>query len=159
MKLCIQQKVFSWRDRFTVWDEFGNDRFYVEGELFSWGKQLHIYDVGGHETAFIKQEVFSFLPRFTIYVNGNEIAEIIKRFTLLYQRYAVENLGWDVDGDFFAHDYAINSGDRQIASIHKEWFTWGDCYSLDIADPRDEIAALSVVLAIDCVMAEADNAN
>ena len=33
--------------------------------------------------------------------------------------------------------------------------TWGDCYELDIADERDEIAALSVVLAIDCVLAAA----
>ena len=31
--------------------------------------------------------------------------------------------------------------------------TWGDCYELDIADKRDEIIALSVVLAIDCVIA------
>ena len=26
MNLCMKQKVFSWGDRFTVWDENGNDR-------------------------------------------------------------------------------------------------------------------------------------
>ena len=40
MKLLIQEKVFSWSDRFTVRDEGGNDRYLVEGELFSWGKKL-----------------------------------------------------------------------------------------------------------------------
>ena len=37
MKLYIKQKVFSWVDRFTVFDETGADKFYVEGEFFSWG--------------------------------------------------------------------------------------------------------------------------
>ena len=36
--------------------------------------------------------------------------------------------------------------------------TWGDCYELDIANEQDEIVALSVVLAIDCVMS-ADTAG
>ncbi len=40
-----------------------------------------------------------------------------------------------------------------IVTIPKEWMTWGDCYELDIADGEDEILALAVVLAIDCVMA------
>ena len=40
-----------------------------------------------------------------------------------------------------------------IVSINKEWFTWGDCYELDIENPEDEIVALAVVLAIDCVLA------
>lgn len=36
-------------------------------------------------------------------------------------------------------------------SLSKEWFTWGDCYALDIADPKNETLALAVVLAIDAV--------
>jgi len=31
MKLYLKQKVFSWRDRFCVKDEQGNDRFVVVG--------------------------------------------------------------------------------------------------------------------------------
>ena len=56
MKLYIKQKVFSWKDKFFVKDEFGNDRYYVEGELFSLGKKLHIYDMNGNELAFIHQK-------------------------------------------------------------------------------------------------------
>ena len=41
---------------------------------------------------------------------------------------------------------------RPIITINKEWFTWGDSYVLDIADGTDPISALSVVLAIDCVI-------
>ena len=30
MKLYIRQKVFSWKDKFKVFDEAGNDKYYVE---------------------------------------------------------------------------------------------------------------------------------
>lgn len=58
MNLCMKQKVFSWGDRFTVWDENGNDRYYVRGEVFSLGKKLHLTDTAGAEVAFIQQKAF-----------------------------------------------------------------------------------------------------
>ena len=36
MKLYIKEKVFSWGDKFTVKDEYGNDKYFVQGEVFSW---------------------------------------------------------------------------------------------------------------------------
>ena len=157
MKLYMRQKVFSWVDRFTVKDESGADKYYVEGEFFSWGKKLHVSDLNGNEVAFIQQKVFSFLPKFFVFVNGNQIAEIVKEFTFLRPRYSIEGLGWEIEGSFMAHDYQITKEGHSIVAIHKEWMTWGDCYELDVTNEQDEIVALSVVLAIDCVM-EADDA-
>src|SRR5665647_1198666 len=70
MTLYMKQKVFSWSDRFTIKDELGSDRYYVEGELFSWGHKLHVYDMDNREVAFIKQELFTLLPRFEVYIDG-----------------------------------------------------------------------------------------
>ena len=53
MKLYIKEKVFSWGDKFTVKDAYGEDKYIVEGEVFSWGKKLHVYDRSGREVAFI----------------------------------------------------------------------------------------------------------
>lgn len=152
MKLYIKQKVFSWNDKFYVKDEFGNDRYYIEGEFFSLGKKLHIFDMNGNELASIHQKVLSFLPRFFVYVGGIQVAEIVKEFTFFRNKYRIDGLGWEVDGDFMDHDYEITHMGRPIVSISKEWFTWGDSYMLDIADNSDPINALSVVLAIDCVI-------
>ena len=153
MKLYIKQKVFTWGDKFTVKDINGNDRYYVEGEIFSWGKKLHVYDMNGNEAAFIQQKVFSFLPRYFVYVGDEQVAEIVKEFSFLFPRYSIEGLGWDIEGRFMAHDYEITQNGRPIVTISKEWMTWGDSYELDIADPKDEIVALAVVLTIDAVMA------
>ena len=151
MKLCIRQKAFSWVDRFTVFDENGADQYYVEGELFSWGKKLHVTDVNGREAAFIQQKVSSFMPRFFVSIDGRECAEIVKRFTFFYEKYEIEGLDWTIEGDFWLHEYRITQNGREIVSLSKEWFTWGDCYALDIADPKNETLALAVVLAIDAV--------
>ena len=151
MKLYIKEKVFSWGDKFTVKDAYGEDKYIVEGEVFTFGKKLHVYDRSGREVAFIKQEVWSFLPRYYVFCGDRQIAEIKKEFTILFPRYTIEGLGWEIDGSFMAHDYQITKRDRKIVTISKEWMTWGDSYELDIADPADELVALAVVIAIDCV--------
>ena len=42
-------------------------------------------------------------------------------------------------------------GRNKIASISKELFNWTDTYTIDVADPRDALMALMVVLTIDAV--------
>ncbi|MCE5234439.1 MAG: LURP-one-related family protein [Clostridiaceae bacterium] len=158
MKLYMKQKVFSWADRFTVKDAFGNDCYYVQGKLFSWGKQLFVYDAAsGAEAAFIKQKVFSFLPRYEVYVGGAQVLEIVKEFTFLRPRYTISGKNWDVQGDFFAHEYSVTQNGAPVVAIAKEWLSWGDTYAIDIASPADEIAALATVLAIDCAVAQQNN--
>ena len=61
---------------------------------------------------------------------------------------------WEVEGDFLAHEYEIYRGDYAIATISKEWFTWGDTYSIDIAEGVDPVPIISVVLIIDAILAQ-----
>lgn len=157
MKLYIKQKVFSWGDKFRIYDENENDKYYVEGEVFTFGKKLHLYNLSGNELAFIHQKVWSFLPKYFISRNGVDAAQVIKKFTFLRQEYTVEGLGWTVNGNFWAHEYEITAAERKIATVSKHWFTWGDTYEIDITDGADEIMALCVVLIIDAVIAQSNN--
>ena len=159
MKLYIKEKVFSWGDKFTVKDEYGNDKYFVQGEVFSWGKKLHVYDSVDREVAFIKQEVWSILPRFYVFCGDEQIAEIKKEFTFLFPKYSIQGLGWEIEGKLMAHDYEIIKNGKSIVTISKEWMTWGDSYELNIANPEDEIVALAVVLTIDCVMEASSSAS
>ena len=157
MKLYIKQKVFSWGDKFRIYDENQNDRYYVKGEVLSFGKKLHLYNPSGDEEAFIHQKVLSLLPKFYISRNNTDVAQVIKEFTILRQKYTVEGLGWTVTGNFSAHNYEITSNRQKIASISKRWFSWGDTYEIDISDDADEVMAICVVLIIDAVNAQSDN--
>jgi uncharacterized protein YxjI len=134
-----------------VLDHNGREKYFVEGEVFSWGKKLHVKDAYGREVAFIKQELLTFLPCYTVYVGGRETARVRKEFSFFLPRYTVDGPGWEVTGHIWEHDYEITQNGRTVVSISKEWMTWGDSYELEIANPADEIAALAVVLTIDCV--------
>lgn len=161
MNFYMKQKVFSFSDKFIIYDENGNDRYYVEGEIFSWGKKLHIYDLSGKEIAFISQKVFSFLPRYYISISGYDVAEIVKEFTFFYPSYQVsltDGRRWKVSGDFWDHEYTVQDGSFLVAGVSKEWFTWGDAYCISVSSEVDPVLALSVVLVIDaCIEAEQNN--
>lgn len=70
MKLYMKQKVFSFKDKFTIKDEQGNDKYYIEGEFLSLGKKLHIYDMNNNELAFVREKVLAFMPKFIVEVDG-----------------------------------------------------------------------------------------
>ena len=154
MKLYIKQKVLSFVDKFFIYDEDGNEIYWVEGDFFSFGKKLDLFDKDNNHKAHIHQKVLSFLPRYFIEMNGEDVAEIVKHFTLFNQKFSVTGYDWQVDGDFLAHEYEIYRGDYTIATISKAWFTLGDAYSVDITDGVEPTSVISVVLIIDAILAQ-----
>lgn len=158
MRLYIKQKVFSWNDKFTVKDEYGNDRYLVEGELFSLGRKLHVRDMAGNEVAFIQQKLLSWLACYHVYIQGRHAADVKQKFSFMRPKFDIEGLGWEVEGSFWEHDYEVTSpAEGPIVRISKEWMSWGDTYELDIVHPEDELLALAIVLTIDCVKDSQDN--
>jgi uncharacterized protein YxjI len=152
MKLFMKQKVYSIGDKYTIKDEFENDRWQVKGEVFSIGHKLHVYDMNGNEVAFVQQKVMSFMPRFFLYINGIQVAEIVKEFTFLNQRYLIEGTSMSLQGDVFQHNYSLIDTNNIIMNVTKAWFSWGDSFQLDIYDDTKELLCLCVVLALDSVI-------
>jgi uncharacterized protein YxjI len=157
MKLFMKQKVFSWHDKFAVWDDQESERWFAQGEIFSWGRKLHVYDANGTEKAFIRQKLWSFLPRYYIEI-GSDIYTVVKEFTFFKPHYHLENTNWTMSGDFWAHEYEIADDNECVMRMSKHWFTWGDSYELDIPKAENELLALCVALAVDCMNADASNA-
>ena len=158
MKLYIKQKIFSWNDQFSVYDSLENELFTVKGEFFSFGKKLAIFDRNGNELYRIEQELFRFRPRYHIVKNGEVQATVVKEFSMFTPYYTVEGPGWEVQGDFWDHDYEILDAGRPIASVQKHWFTWGDTYEISVDERAyDPVAALAVAIIIDCVLDNQDN--
>ena len=86
-------------------------------------------------------------------MDGRVVCEIVKEFTFFKQSYRLQGLPWHLSGDFWAHEYALTENGRQIMGLSKKWFTWGDSYEMDIANPQDELMCLCVTLAVDCALA------
>ena len=149
MRLLFKQRFFSWFDSYDIYDEDGNTVYTVEGKL-DWGHRLHILDANGCHIGTVKQKILTFLPRFEIYEGEKFRGYIQKEFTFFLPRYTVECNGWQVEGSFMEWDYSVMAPDGSpVAQISKELFNWTDTYVIDVADPKDALCALMLVLAID----------
>ena len=153
MQLVLKEKVFSIKDRFEVTDDQQNVLYTVEGKLLSWGHQLDITDAGGAHAAHIQQKVLALLPRYFITCDGMEEMELKGHFSPLHPHYTLETPegDWEVRGDFLQHEYAITCGEKAVAGVTHKWFTWGDTYLLDVAEDKDVVPALCVMIALDCI--------
>ena len=125
MKMLFKQRMFSWFDSYDIYDEYGNTLFVVKGQL-SWGHCLRIFDAAGCPVGCVKEKIFTWMPKFELYT------------------------GWRIEGSFWEWDYDILAPSRHtVAHIAKELWNWTDTYTIEVADPRDALCALMVVLAID----------
>lgn len=154
MKLYVKQKFFSLIDRFSILDENHEDVFVVEGEWFSLKRKLTVFNTKFEPVAHVSRQLFRLMPHIDVSLVDQENFTIVKRFTLFNQRYIIEGDSWEVEGDFFAHEYQILSGNDLIATISKAWLTFSDYYEINIINARDVLKVLSVVLAIDIAMVQ-----
>lgn len=149
MRLLIKQRVFAWGDTYDIYDETGNVKYIVKAEIFAFGHQLHVYDASKREIGQIHQKLLKILPQFEIVVNGKVCGTISKQFTLFRPKYEIDFNGWRVEGDFLGWDYDVYEGCSSIIHITKELLHWGDTYVIDIANPKDELMGILLVIAID----------
>ena len=149
MRLLFKQRFFSWFDSYDIYDDNGETVYTVEGKL-SWGHCLHILNASGEHIGTVQQRVLTFLPKFELYEHEQYIGQIVKEFSFFVPHFTIEGSDWEVDGQFMEWDYTITSASRgTVATISKELFNWTDTYVIDVADERDALYALMVVLAID----------
>lgn len=155
MKYYCEQRLFSFKDKFDIYDQDGQVAYYVESELFTIGKKFHIYDCYDQPVGYIEQQAFRFLPHFDITVENRFIGTLVKDFSLFSHHYYLENSDLTVEGDFMSHDYQINCQEGLVATINKEWFSFGDKYCITVQEQYQPLVAIAVMLAIDAVMANA----
>lgn len=47
MRLLIKQRVFSWSDTYDVYDEEGNEKYFIKNEIFSFFHPKYELDYNG----------------------------------------------------------------------------------------------------------------
>lgn len=157
--LYIKQKLLSLGGKFTVMDEREQPCYFVEGSFMRIPKSFVITNAAGQEIAQITKKVFSFLPKFYVSKHGTEIAMIEKEFSLFKARYNISAAGLEVQGSWWDMDFSVFRGGHTIASIKKKWFKLADTYEISIYEEQEEELVIALVIAIDCVKADARSSN
>lgn len=148
MKLYVNEKLFSIRNKFYVRNESGDDVFEISSQIISIGDKTTIRNMKGNEIVYIEQEIFHITPNYKIYINNNLQCKITKKFQLLKNDYIIDN-GYKVDGDIFSLDFEIyNKENNKIGTVARKFFSIGDQYEKDIHDEKDVKMVLAIVVAI-----------
>lgn len=156
MKLLFKQRLFSWFDSYDIYDEQGNTVFTVEGKL-SWGHCLHIHDASGAHIGTVKERVLTFLPKFELFIQEQYIGEVRKEFTFFVPKFELDFNGWQIEGDILEWNYRMVDPSGQCRAVaEKKIWNWTDTYEIDVADGRDAVYALMIVLAIDAAKCSRD---
>jgi uncharacterized protein YxjI len=149
----MRQKWLSWGDDYTVADEAGHPRYYIDGRGFSLGSKLSIQDLSGQELAFISQKLLAWGPTFEIYRSGTLTAVVKKSlFTLFRAEFTVDVPGPDdlvAAGNFWDYEYQFTRSGQSAALVSKSFFSLTDTYGVDIAAGEDDVLILAAVVVID----------
>lgn len=152
--LYMKEEVFSLRGRFTIKDADGHDLYFIEGSFMRFPKSFAIKNVNDEFIATVTKQMFSFLPKFFVEVEGRRLLTISKEFTFFKPKYTIAGTGIDVQGDWWDMDFEVTKDGQSIGSVEKKWFSWGDSYVIQVAEPEWEYLLISIVVAIDCAKAD-----
>ncbi len=154
MKYIVRQKIWSFKDKFIIRDEFENDRYMVESKIFTLGNQLHLYDMHGNSLLFIKQKLFRLLPEYEIYSGDQLFAILKKKLSFFKAKIDIDQNGtaYNIAGDIWAHEFTVSCGGTVVATVSKTWFTWSDTYGVDVSAGENDAWILALVICIDQIL-------
>lgn len=151
----IKEAFWSWGNDFAITDEVGQPQFLVDGAAFSCGDKLSFQNAAGQELALIHQELFSWKPRYRIARGGRVLAEVVKEFTWLHQKFTLDLHGpndYVIDGSFWQHEFTFTRLGQPAARVSKAYWSWTDSYGVEIADGEDDVLILCACIVIDQVL-------
>lgn len=148
MKLYVNEKLFSFHNRFYVKDENDKDVYEISSKIISLGDKTTINDIEGNKIAYIEQELLHLTPHYNVYINDILEFQITKKFQLFKNDYTLSN-GYRVEGKFMMLDFKVfDDNNIQIGSIKRKFFSIGDKYEIEINDPNKKEIVLAIIVAI-----------
>lgn len=157
MIMLFKQRLFTWFDSYDIYDEQGNVIYVVKGQM-SWGHCLQIYDGSGNHLGTVRERVLTFLPAFDLYEGEEYIGRVKKELTFIIPKFYLECRGWEISGDILEWDYQVSdSQGSTLARVEKKIFNWTDTYEIEVANNRDALHVLMIVLAIDAAKCSKGN--
>ncbi len=153
----IKEQFFSIGDDFDVLDEHGAKVFHVDGKVLSARNKVVIENPAGDEVATVHRHLVSMRPTYEIRIGGEKAAEVRKKlFTPFREKFTIDVPGPDdleMKGDLLDHEYVIERGGAEVATVSKRWLTIRDTYAVQVAAGTDPLLIIGSVLALDLALA------
>ncbi len=152
-KLYLKQKIFSFADRYKVYDEKQNVVYHCEGKLFSIAHRIDVFDSVKNQQLFtLRRRLFRLMQTYVLTdPQGNEVAQIRRRFSFFKPKIDIEGKfgSLTIDGDLFAHHFSIIQDGTTVVDFSKKWIAWGDSYEITIHPDENTGFFVALVIMID----------
>jgi uncharacterized protein YxjI len=152
----IKERFLDIGDDFDVVDDHGRKVLHVDGKVLSLRDRLVIEDPSGHEVASVSRKLIALRPTYQIEIDGEEVAEVRKKlFTPFRDKFTIDVPGPDdleMSGDLFDHEFTVERGGREVASVSKRWLSIRDSYAVNVAEGENHLLILCAVLALELAL-------
>jgi uncharacterized protein YxjI len=149
MNLIVKQKFSLGFAKFEIYNENEELKFTAKGK-FSFGGELVLSDAFGVEAGRVKGKAFSLFPTYEIYRGDCPVGIVRKLFSIFKPRYEIDYNGWFVEGSFSELEYRItNLIGEVVATVSRKAFSLTDTYRVNVAEERNVLDVLLLVLCID----------
>jgi uncharacterized protein YxjI len=149
----MKQKVFSFGEKYNVFDQNQNLVYHIKGQVFSIKNKMDMFK--GDQLVFhFERKLFRFLPEYTLYTpNGEVLATIKKNFTFIRGKLTIESAYGNMEliGQVWQRDFNLTKEGREVMSVHKKWLSWGDSYEITITDDEKEAFYVALVILVDVI--------
>ncbi|GAA1651472.1 LURP-one-related/scramblase family protein [Actinoplanes couchii] len=155
----IRERFFAIGDDFDVLDEHGTKIYHVDGKVLSVRDKVIIENPDGDELATVHRHLVSLRPTYEIRIGGEKAAEVRKNlFTPFRDKFTIDVPGPDdleMKGDLLDHEYVIEQGGEEVASVSKRWLTIRDTYAVQVAPGVEPLLIIGSVIALDLALERA----
>ncbi|SDS52501.1 LURP-one-related/scramblase family protein [Actinoplanes derwentensis] len=156
----IRERFFAIGDDFDVLDEHGTKVYHVDGKVLSVRDKVIIEDPDGTEVATVHRHLIALRPTYEIRIGGEKAAEVRKNlFTPFRDKFTIDVPGPDdleMKGDLLDHEYVIEQGGTEVASVSKRWLSIRDTYAVKVAAGVEPLLIIGSVIALDLALERAE---
>lgn len=153
----IRERLLAIGNDLDITDDDGRTVFHVDGKVLSMRDRLEVQDASGREVASVHRRLVSLRPTYEITIDGEKAAQVRKAlFTPFREKFTIDIPGPDdlqMTGNLLDHEFTVERGGQQVASVSKSWLSLRDTYGVQVVDGENHLLILASVLALDLAMA------
>ncbi|UOR03123.1 LURP-one-related family protein [Leucobacter allii] len=158
MRYQMTRKLFALGDQGVITDEHGNPVYRNAGKFFSLHDRVRLLDMQGEEVATFHSKLLSFPKRMFIEIGGEPAATVTRKALAVRVKFDIELASgerWELHGDWVDRSFTLTDGaGATVAQVTKAWVSVAGRYGIDIAEGRDELLVLMILVALESSVAE-----
>jgi len=159
--LYTSSKIFSLHHHIDITDDSGRVVYHSKSKVISIKDKTDIVDAAGKQVAHIESKVFTIHEHHVVTMaNGRQFTLATELLHLVKEVINIEGLGWKIKGNIAELNFEIYDEDNNVvAVIGQKMVSIHDKYCIDIYRPEDEQIVVAILITLQHIIVDRNNAG